>query len=521
MTAKEYAIMCQTNGTVFVDVSTPSTPIIIGRLASYTGNSSLWRDIKVYNNYAFIVADANSGHGMQVFDLTELRDVSSPPEQFTETAHYDGVSSAHNIVINEAKGIAYIVGARNASNNCGQGGLHIVNISDPLNPVYAGCFDADGYTHDAQVVTYNGPDADYSGKEIAFNSNENTITIADVSDPGNTSLISKQGYSQSAYAHQGWLTEDHQYFISNDELDEINGLVPKTRTLVWDVRDLDNPSLISQYFSEREAIDHNLYVKDEKIYQSNYENGLVILDASKIGEPNIRELAFFDTYPQNNSTDFNGAWSNYPFFASGNIVVSDINNGLFVLKPKLLNIFDGPPIVSKTDGITSISIKTEAAIQVASYQWQLINELGYAEDIEDSAVFTGLNTAIISFKTAVGRVIATSFRCKVTLANGNVGTSFLTEKLQVDDIIIANEVKKQLAAIIYPNPVKNNLQIDLSSTDISIETIAVYNATGSFISSYSAPIVNNINTLNWDEGIYLLIITDKEGNKAVKRIVKE
>ena len=135
---------------VFVDISNPSSPAVIGRLPSHTGNSSSWRDIKVYENHAFIVADNNTGHGMQVFDLTRLRDVGNSTVNFDNDAHYDGVSSAHNVVINEETGFAYIVGARGASNGCGAGGLHIVNIQDPKNPVYAGCFDADGYTHDAQ-----------------------------------------------------------------------------------------------------------------------------------------------------------------------------------------------------------------------------------------------------------------------------------------------------------------------------------------------------------------------------------
>ncbi len=81
--------------------------------------------------------------------------------------------------------------------------------------------------------------------------------------------------------HQSWVTEDHRYLISNDELDEINGLVDNTRTLIWDIQDLDNPTLIREYFSDRVAIDHNLYVHDNVIFQSNYQNGVVMLDAKK------------------------------------------------------------------------------------------------------------------------------------------------------------------------------------------------------------------------------------------------
>ena len=169
--------------------------------------SSLWRDIKVYGNYAFIVSEAG-GHGMQVFDLTKLRNVNNPPVNFSADAIYTGFGNAHNIVINEETARAYGVGTNTAS-----GGLHIVDISNPLNPTILGTFSQDGYTHDAQVVTYIGPDAQYQGKEIAFACNENTITIVDVDDPTDATLISTEGYSGSAYTHQGWLTEDHKYFV--------------------------------------------------------------------------------------------------------------------------------------------------------------------------------------------------------------------------------------------------------------------------------------------------------------------
>ena len=144
--------------------------------------STTWRDVKVYNNYAFIVSEAG-GHGMQVFDLTRLRNVANPPETFTEDAHYDGFGSSHNIVINEDTGYAYSVGDDTYS-----GGAHFVDISNPLNPVAAGGYAGSGYTHDAQVITYNGPDSDYTGREIYVGSNENQVVIVDVTDKANPSI---------------------------------------------------------------------------------------------------------------------------------------------------------------------------------------------------------------------------------------------------------------------------------------------------------------------------------------------
>lgn len=150
----EYAILGRTNGTSFIDISDPLNPVYVGNLPS-NGASSIWRDIKVNNNHAYIVSEA-SGHGMQVFDLTQLADVTNPPVEFQADAIYTGFGKAHNIVINEESDRAYAVGTSTFD-----GGLHIMDISDPINPTLIGDFANDGYTHDAQVVNYAGPDPDY------------------------------------------------------------------------------------------------------------------------------------------------------------------------------------------------------------------------------------------------------------------------------------------------------------------------------------------------------------------------
>ncbi|WP_299366890.1 choice-of-anchor B family protein [Winogradskyella sp.] len=324
---KEYALVATTNSTAFVDISDPINPIFLGRLDTSAG-TSFWRDVKVYNDHAFIVADLVGAHGMQVFDLKRLRNVSNPPQTFTADTIYTGVDSCHNIVINESEGYAYLVGCNTFS-----GGITIVDISNPLNPIDAGGYAIDGYTHDAQVVTYNGPDTDYSGKEILIGSNETKVVILDVTDKNNVVKISDIFYSQTGYTHQGWFTEDQRYFILGDETDEIDFGI-NTRTLVFDFSDLDNPSQSSTYFGPSEAIDHNGYVLGNEFYLASYRAGLRLLDISNIQSPtdSMTEIGFFDTYPENDLTSFNGAWTAYPYFNSGNIVISDIDRGLFVVR---------------------------------------------------------------------------------------------------------------------------------------------------------------------------------------------
>lgn len=327
VTGKEYVILGRKSGTSFIDISDPINPIYLGDLPTASFNST-WRDIKVSNNHAFIVSEA-SGHGMQVFDLTQLGSVTSPPVTFSETAHYDGFSKCHNMVINEASDRAYAVGTNTSS-----GGLHILDISDPLNPTLIGDFSNDGYTHDAQVVNYNGPDPNFSGKEIAFACNENTVTIVDVSDPTDAYAISSTSYDNSQYTHQGWLTEDHKYFLVGDELDEYYTGI-NTTTFIWDVQDLANPFLLGTYVADITAIDHNLYVVGDYCYHSNYRAGLRITSLEDVASGILTEVAYFDLYPQSDSPQFNGTWSNYPFFPSGVVAVSHIEEGLFILKPTI------------------------------------------------------------------------------------------------------------------------------------------------------------------------------------------
>jgi choice-of-anchor B domain-containing protein len=340
-TGTEYALVGRTDGTAFVDVSDPTNPVYVGELPLTDGaRINAWRDVKVYKDHAYVVADNAGDHGMQIFDLTQLRDVEAEdmPVTFESTAHYDQVNSVHNIVINEETGYAYAVGSSGGGKTCG-GGLHMINIQDPVNPTFAGCFahrqtgrSGTGYVHDAQCLVYDGPDQDYQGREICLGSNETHLSIADVTNKDSTEAIAKASFPNHAYIHQGWFGKNQRYFYQNDELDELQGKADHTRTLIWDLKDLDNPTLVKEFMLPEKSTDHNLYVKGDRMYQSNYKSGLRILDISDPTNP--KEVAHFDTQPYGkNSPGFQGSWSNYPYFDSGIVIVSSIGEGLFVLKP--------------------------------------------------------------------------------------------------------------------------------------------------------------------------------------------
>ncbi len=374
VTEKLYAIVGLTDGISFVDITNPNNPIVVGNLnessvsakrlnlnsldydlckfgigstqsAKSMTEGSPWRDHKVYNDHLYIVSDAQA-HGMQVFDLKKLRNYNGTKLSFTEDYLYNEIANAHNIVINEQTGFAYIVGATNnvninTANDCNDGGLHMIDLSNPILPTFVGCYNdtepprrilGSAYIHDAQCLIYDGPDLEYANKELCFSSAERSVVVTDVSDKNNPTTVGYTTNPNVQYTHQGWVTEDHSFLVVNDELDELN-IGRETKTHFFDVRDLDNPSFIGSFTHSSNSIDHNLYIKNDKIYLTNYTSGLRVLKFGDLSTLDITEIAYFDSKPNNNSALFEGTWSNYPFFEEDIIIISDIEDGLFILKP--------------------------------------------------------------------------------------------------------------------------------------------------------------------------------------------
>lgn len=187
---------------------------------------------------------------------------------------------------------------------------------------------------DVQCVVYNGPDNAYKGREICFASNTNKVTILDVQNKSDIRPLGAQSYSNFSYTHQGWLTEDHATFVFGDELDEMTKGF-NTRTHVIDIKVLGNPIYKGFHDGRSKAIDHNLYIKGNFVHQANYRAGYNLLEIVDAAEARFNEKGYFDIYPPSDSRHFNGAWSTYPYFPSGNVIVSGLEQGLFVLDPKL------------------------------------------------------------------------------------------------------------------------------------------------------------------------------------------
>lgn len=314
---------------------------------------SIWREIRGYKNYMIIGSEA-VGHGIQIFDMTKLLKVNPKnPVTFSNaldlTGHFADlpVGRTHNVVVNEDSQYAYSVGAQPRNSTC-KAGIIFIDLKDPSKPTNAGCASEDGYVHDAQCLTYRGPDRKYNGREICYGYNEDTLTIYDVTDKKAPVIISRTSYEGAAYTHQGWVLDpkNQKYLLLDDELDEQRKVGPaadgRPVTYIWDISSLAAPKQTGYYKSPVLSIDHNQYVIDGLSFQSNYGSGFRVLDVSSIPRDptgaGVKEVAFFDIYPEDDAlpgggaVEFVGTWSSYAYFKSGHIFVNTIERGGFVLK---------------------------------------------------------------------------------------------------------------------------------------------------------------------------------------------
>jgi choice-of-anchor B domain-containing protein len=314
---REYAMIGIGNGTGFAEVTEPGNAQVIGFI---NGPSSTWRDIKTYGEYAYAVTEG--GGGIQIFDLTQI---DSGVVALAGTQADGGTGNSHNVAIDTTSGYLYRCGG-------GSNGLRIYDLNaNPIDPPYVGIW-SDRYVHDAQIVTYeSGP---YAGRQIAFTfggfNGGGTQTGVDILDVTNKSAIvnlARLQYPSAAYCHQGWVSDDGTTLYTLDEQDEINYGV-SSRIHVLDVTDLENPIYLGPTTNGNSATTHNAYVVGNRLFSANYRSGVRVYDISSASSP--VEVAYFDTYPESDSSGYAGCWSVYPYFASGTVIASDLQRGLFV-----------------------------------------------------------------------------------------------------------------------------------------------------------------------------------------------
>ncbi len=304
----EYALVTLDNGISIVDVTDP-TNLIEKALITQSGSSTFWREARVWGEYAYVTNEA--GQGLLIIDLTNIASGSAPSSYWTggpwngSTLNW---STAHNIFIDE-NGIGYIVGA-----NYGVGGAIMIDIAaNATNPTIVGVYDG-AYVHDCFVR---------NNVMWAAQINNGNFVAVDVTDKANPSTISTAVNSPDNLAHNCWLSDDGvNLFVT----DETSG-APVTS---YDVTVLNDIKKLYEYRSNPGSgvIPHNTFVLDNFIVTSYYRDGVTVADMT---HPKLMiEVGNYDTSPLSGN-GYNGAWGVYPYLPSGKILVSDIENGLFVL----------------------------------------------------------------------------------------------------------------------------------------------------------------------------------------------
>ncbi|MCU0331805.1 MAG: choice-of-anchor B family protein [Ignavibacteriaceae bacterium] len=297
---REYAIMGVTGGTTIIDVTNPSTPVEVAFIPGPLAPPYEWREIKTHSHYAYVVSEGTgSGAGMQIIDLSNLPTGASLAATYTAT-----FTRAHEIFI--ADGYAYVVGTS-------QGGMHILDLSNPTSPLQVGYYGASGYVHDVHVWN-----------DTAYVSSADTYDLVSVSNKSNPQLISQSAALPGIYAHSGWLTDDKRYFIACEEFNVID-------LTVWDLQDRTTWDLVvpSWQMAGPSPI-HNIFILGDYAHISYYKDGYVVLDISDPTNPQF--AGQYDTYPGSGGGTYNGAWGVDPYLPSGNTIVSDMSTGLYICR---------------------------------------------------------------------------------------------------------------------------------------------------------------------------------------------
>ena len=346
---REYALMGLHTAMVVVEITDPANPVIVETIPH---TESSWGDMKTYQTYAYVVNETGGG-----IDVVDLSDVDNGNVTLVTRVTTGGFTDSHNVAIDEISGYLYLCGG-----NLSGGRLQAWDLSNPVAPVIAGSVSSgDGaYVHDAQIVTFtSGPNA---GRQIAFAANGGTgLDIYDVTNKNNMFRLSRTQYSGLSYAHQVWLSDDGQYLYLNDETDGVN------ETVIFDVSDLSAPFVANTYDSGVPAADHNIYIQNGFMFEAEYRAGLRIFCLEDPVNP--IQVGWYDTYPEDDANGYDGAWSCYPFFPSGTVIVSDRNRGLFVLDPSAaltagaisMSYPSGRPDVIDPAGGTTLQVSIEAS----------------------------------------------------------------------------------------------------------------------------------------------------------------
>ncbi len=404
---REYAIVGYSSGIAVYDVTDAENPREVGFI---DGQSTTWRDIKVHqfwnaaddrwNAYAYVTAD-NATDGLFIIDLSQL------PHSIAKINYASDFTEAHNVYLVDtdfSTGLS-VTGESPililAGSNISDGRYRAYSLANPASPVFitAPMTPPDQpvnnrlYMHDgaSMVVTDSRKDTQCVNAgaldhcNVLFDFNESTVDIWDVTVPSTPVRLSQTPYNNSGYTHSGWPSEDQQFVFVQDELDERDrGLATTLR--VFSISDLTSPTPVGSWTGPTNAIDHNGFSRGNRYYMSNYTRGLTVLDISDAANP--VSVGRFDTYPTSDVTGFPGNWGVYPYLPSGNIGLSDIDSGFYMVADNTRNVAQGTLSFSaaafgadETQSVNLVVNRSGGSQGVASVRWELIGATASVADV--------------------------------------------------------------------------------------------------------------------------------------------
>lgn len=478
----EYAVIGTRTETRIYSLANPADAKLV---YAAPGARSTWRDMKYYNNHIYVTADQDT------FGLTII-DVSMAPDSFSHTqwkptlkvgASTTRLLRAHNLYIDE-KGFCYLAG-----HNISRRGVMILDLNqDPKEPVFKGAAD-NFYSHDAFVKD----DTLYSSELSAG------FGIYDVTDKSNPIELSR-GRSGNNFTHNAWLSEDKKVLFTTDE-------VASAYLEAYDISDLSNIKFLDRYKTNAgstRVIPHNTHILGDYAITSWYTDGVIINDVSD--PANIVKVGSYDTYTQGipaSGSLFLGDWGAYPYLPSGLILVSDINNGLFVFKPTYMKgaYLTGTTFVTdgtKQDTITGAMVKVlgtdiEKFLNGSEYK------LGLTPGLDYQLVFShpdfGSDTVSVKLESGTTSEFHHVFQ-NITTDLDNLDLASLT---------------------IFPNPANTFITIKTDEDQFEYQIVDML---GKRLVSGSLSGENNINISSLLPGKYILTINSKGKKAASTQFVK-
>lgn len=488
-TGIEYALVGAANGISVVDISSSINPIEIIQIPFGAPNLSMafWKEIKMYKNYAYITSEA--GLGLQIVDLRHLPATTSFPSKF-----YTGngtinnqLGRIHALHVDTTKKFVYLYGATGLAN----GGAVVLDIADPWNPVYAGQYNLD-YIHDGYVDN----DTLYGGHIYG-----GYFSVIDMTNKNAPNVLAATP-TPLAFCHNTWPNATKDVVFITDE--------KKFAYLTsFDVSNLANITELDRIRTNTDsAIVHNTHIIDNYAITSWYTEGFTITDVSR--PHNMIEVGRYDTYT-GNGTGFQGAWGVYPYFPSKAIVVSNIDEGLFVFYPNYVRgcYLEG----NVKDSITLANLPNAFAQILGTTQNDNTDAAGnYAAGVATAATYSVLYSAPGYISQTINNVAL----------NNGVLTTLNIKLLQSNIGINSNEnSSKQIS--VNENPFKDYCTIffNLEST-AQTTNVEIFNASGKLIEKQQ--IIGATNSIQlgneYENGVYFVLIKSSKGNISPIKIVK-